>query len=85
MKNIQYPNACKDARGRLRVGAALGVSKDLPERAEELVAAGVDILVIDSSHGHSRGVLSSLEKVKRASPEYLLWQGMLPQPQEQKI
>jgi IMP dehydrogenase len=75
MKNIQYPNACKDARGRLRVGAALGVSKDLLERAEALIAAGVDILVIDSSHGHSRGVLSSLEKVKKSFPGVPLMAG----------
>lgn len=75
MKNIQYPNACKDARGRLRVGAALGVSKDLLERADALIAAGVDILVIDSSHGHSRGVLSSLEKVKKSFPAVPLMAG----------
>jgi len=75
MKNIQYPNACKDARGRLRVGAALGVSKDLLERAEALIAAGVDILVIDSSHGHSRGVLASLEKVKNSFPGVTLMAG----------
>ncbi|OGC85592.1 MAG: IMP dehydrogenase [candidate division Zixibacteria bacterium RBG_16_43_9] len=75
MKNIQYPNACKDARGRLRVGAALGVSKDLLERAEALIAAGVDILVIDSSHGHSRGVLASLEKVKNGFPGVPLMAG----------
>jgi IMP dehydrogenase len=75
MKNIQYPNACKDKRGRLRVGAALGVSKDLLERAEALIAAGVDLLVIDSSHGHSRGVLASLEKVKNGFPGVLLMAG----------
>jgi IMP dehydrogenase len=75
MKNIQYPNACKDARGRLRVGAALGVSSDLLERAEALIAAGVDILVIDSSHGHSRGVLASLEKVKNGFPGVPLMAG----------
>lgn len=75
MKNIQYPNACKDARGRLRVGSALGVSKDLLERTEALIAAGVDILVIDSSHGHSRGVLSSLEKVKKSFPAVPLMAG----------
>jgi len=75
MKNIQYPNACKDARGRLRVGAALGVSRDLLERAEALIAVGVDILVIDSSHGHSRGVLASLEKVKNGFPGVPLMAG----------
>jgi len=75
MKKIQYPNACKDERGRLRVGAALGVTKDLIERAEALVGAGVDILVIDSSHGHSRGVLSSLEKIKSRFPKVPLMAG----------
>jgi len=75
MKNIQYPVACKDKRGRLRVGAALGVSNDLLERAEALVDAGVDVLVIDSSHGHSKGVLSSIEKIKNKFPETHLMAG----------
>jgi IMP dehydrogenase len=75
MKNIQCPDACKDARGRLRVAAALGVTKDLLERAEALVEAGVDILVIDSSHGHSRGVMSSIERVKVKFPKVPLIAG----------
>ncbi len=75
MKNIQCPDACKDARGRLRVAAALGVSKDLLERAEAVVEAGVDILVLDSSHGHSRGVLSSIERVKVKFPKVPLIAG----------
>jgi len=75
MKNIQYPNACKDERGRLRVGAALGVTKDLIERAEALIDADVDILAIDSSHGHSKGVLSSIEKVKKRFPKVPLMAG----------
>ncbi|MCJ7578282.1 MAG: IMP dehydrogenase, partial [candidate division Zixibacteria bacterium] len=54
LKNIQYPNSCKDSRGRLRVGAAVGVAKDMMARASALVEAGVDLLVIDSSHGHSQ-------------------------------
>ncbi len=64
MKNIQYPSSCKDSRGRLRVGAALGVAKDMIARASALVDAGVDLLVIDSSHGHSQGVLDSVKKIK---------------------
>ena len=52
-KAIKYPNAAKDRLGRLRVGAAVGVSKDLLDRARELVRAKVDVLVLDSSHGHS--------------------------------
>jgi len=65
MKKIQYPMACKDSRGRLRVAAALGVSRDLDERAEALVAAGVDMLVVDSSHGHSQGVLETVARIKK--------------------
>ncbi len=65
MKKIQYPYACKDARGRLRVGAAVGVGADLEERAEKLVAAGVDILAVDSSHGHSVGVLKAVAYLKK--------------------
>ena len=56
-KAIKYPDAAKDHLGRLRVGAAIGVSKDMLDRARELVRAGVDVLVLDSSHGHSEGVL----------------------------
>src|ERR687897_2542715 len=56
-KAIKYPNASKDSLGRLRCGAAIGVAKDTLERAEALVAAGVDVLVVDTAHGHSQGVL----------------------------
>lgn len=69
MKKIQYPYACKDNLGRLRVGAAVGVSSDLEKRAEYLVNAGVDILVVDSSHGHSRGVLNAIETLKKKFPD----------------
>jgi IMP dehydrogenase len=68
MKKIQYPNACKDERGRLRVGAAVGVSSDLEKRAELLLNAGADILVIDSSHGHSAGVMRAMESLKKRFP-----------------
>lgn len=64
MKGIQYPQACKDNRGRLRVGAAVGAGDDLLERASALVSAGVDVLALDSSHGHSEGVLKAVEKIK---------------------
>ena len=67
-KAIKYPNAAKDRLGRLRVGAAVGVSKDLVERARELVRAKVDVLVLDSSHGHSQGVLDALRILKRKFP-----------------
>src|SRR5574341_799668 len=65
MKNIQYPASCKDKQGRLRVAAAVGVGKDLLERSGALVKAGVDILVLDSSHGHSKGVLDSCAVLKK--------------------
>lgn len=68
-KSINYPNACKDALGRLRVGAALGVGNELLERAKVLVEAKVDVLCLDSSHGHSKGVLDALRKLKGAFPE----------------
>ena len=63
-KRVKYPNAAKDDLGRLRVAAAIGVSADLMERTAALVAAGVDVLVLDSAHGHSQGILSALGKVK---------------------
>jgi IMP dehydrogenase len=66
-KMIKYPNACKDALGRLRVGAAIGVGRDALERAEALVAAHVDVLVIDTAHGHSQGVLQASASASRPS------------------
>lgn len=63
-KMTKYPNACKDDLGRLRVGAAVGASGDFIERAEALIAAKVDVLVIDSSHAHSRGVLDAVERLR---------------------
>jgi IMP dehydrogenase len=64
-KAIRYPMACKDALGRLRVGAALGVGEEALDRASALVAAHVDVLVIDSAHGHSRGVLETASAVRK--------------------
>jgi IMP dehydrogenase len=68
-KMIKYPSACKDALGRLRVGAAIGVGRDSIERAEALVAAHVDLLVIDTAHGHSQGVLDMVKRVRRQFPD----------------
>ncbi|MDI6739249.1 MAG: IMP dehydrogenase [Candidatus Edwardsbacteria bacterium] len=65
MKRRQYPNACKDGRGRLRVAAAIGASGDYLERAQALVDVGVDALVIDTAHGHSAGVLNAVKTVRR--------------------
>jgi inosine-5'-monophosphate dehydrogenase len=64
-KKIQYPNAAKDSQGRLRVGAALGVGGDTLERAEALIAEDVDVLVVDTSHGHSRMVIDGVAKLVR--------------------
>ena len=68
MKRIKYPNACKDHEGRLRVGAAVGVSGDLEERVRELVRVGVDVLILDSAHGHSENVIKAAEKIKSIAP-----------------
>ncbi len=67
-KAIKYPAAAKDALGRLRVGAAIGVTKDILDRSRELVRAKVDVLVLDSSHGHSQGVLDALRLVRKRFP-----------------
>jgi IMP dehydrogenase len=64
-KAVKYPNASKDSLGRLRCGAAIGVAKDTMERAEALVAAGVDVLVVDTAHGHSQGVLDMVKRVRQ--------------------
>lgn len=69
MKKIQHPNACKDERGRLRVAAAVGVGAELEERADKLVAAGADMLCVDSSHGHSQGILSAVTQLKKRHPK----------------
>src|SRR4029079_2603359 len=64
-KAIKYPNACKDSLGRLRCGAAIGTGKDGMARAEALVAANVDVLVVDTAHGHWQGVLDVVRRVRR--------------------
>jgi IMP dehydrogenase len=74
-KRIKYPNAAKDQQGRLRVGAAIGATGDFLERAQELVRAKVDILAIDSAHGHSTRVLEAIKQVKAKLPEIELVAG----------
>ena len=71
----KYPNACKDAMGRLRVGAAVGVGPDMMPRAEALLKAGADVIVIDTSHGHSGNVIRSVQKLKGAFPDLQLIAG----------
>jgi IMP dehydrogenase len=67
-KSTEHPNASKDDQGKLRVGAAVGVGPDNDERVELLVAAGVDVIVVDTAHGHSQGVLDRVKWVKRRFP-----------------
>ncbi|MGI6661098.1 MAG: IMP dehydrogenase [Bacillota bacterium] len=68
-KTRQYPNASKDDKGRLLAGACVGVGPGTVDRAKALVSAGVDVIVIDSAHGHSKGVLDTVEKIKEAFPD----------------
>lgn len=68
-KKEQFPDACKDSNGRLRVGAAVGVTTDSLERAQALANAHVDILIIDTAHGHSAGVLKMVKTIKTSLPE----------------
>jgi len=65
----RYPHACKDVMGRLRVGAAVGVGSDMEERTEALLKAGADVILIDTSHGHSKNVIDSIKVLKRAFKE----------------
>jgi len=74
-KKLKYPNAAKDAQGRLRVGAALGSSGDILERAQELMKKKVDVIAIDSAHGHHKGVMDAIAAVKREFPEVQLIAG----------
>ncbi|MGB8435853.1 MAG: IMP dehydrogenase [Burkholderiales bacterium] len=69
LKSSEYPNASKDAQGNLRVGAAIGVGEGTDERAAALVEAGVDVLVVDTAHGHAQGVLDRVKWVKRNFPK----------------
>ena len=68
-KKIQYPNSAKDERGRLLCGAAVGMGADLMPRVDALVKANVDVIVLDSAHGHSKGVMDALINVKEAYPQ----------------
>jgi len=74
-KKLKYPNAAKDSHGRLRVGAAIGATGDFLERAQELAKAKVDVLAIDSAHGHSNKVLDAVKIVKAKLPEVQLMAG----------
>ena len=79
MKDIdkvqKYPNACKDSKGRLRVGAAIGVGPEGEKRAAALLSAGVDVLVLDSAHGHSKNILNAVSAIKGSFPDCQLIAG----------
>jgi IMP dehydrogenase len=74
-KAVRYPNSAKDINGRLRAGAAVGVSNDMMDRVKELVSAKVDVIVLDSAHGHQINILKAVEKIKNAYPEISLIAG----------
>ena len=74
-KSIIYPNSAKDEQGRLLVGAAIGITKDMLNRAQTLLAAGADVLVVDTAHGHSQGVLDAVAKIKQNFPQCQLIAG----------
>ncbi len=74
-KAVRYPNAAKDSSGRLLCGAAIGVTNDCMERVEALVNAGVDVLVLDSAHGHSQNIIKKVQEVKAAYPNLPLIAG----------
>lgn len=72
---LNYPNACKDSKGRLRCGAAVGVGEDTLKRVKALVEAGVDVITVDSAHGHSKNVIETVKKIKKAYPNLNLIAG----------
>ncbi|MGO4792202.1 IMP dehydrogenase [Paenibacillus sp. 2KB_20] len=74
-KAIQFPRAAKDAQGRLLVGAAIGISKDTFERAEALVKAGVDVITVDSAHGHHINIIDSVRKLREVYPDLTIIAG----------
>ncbi len=74
-KAVKYPNSARDARGRLLCGAAVGATADVLDRVAALVEAGVDIVTLDSAHGHSKGIINAVAKVKAAYPELSLIAG----------
>ncbi|ALV23327.1 inosine-5'-monophosphate dehydrogenase [Mycoplasma sp. (ex Biomphalaria glabrata)] len=80
-KAIQYPNACKDDKGRLRVGAAIGANEEAILRAESLVVAGVDVIVVDSAHGHSINVIETVKKLRKLFPKLNIIAGNIVTPE----
>ncbi|MEI6286897.1 MAG: IMP dehydrogenase [Bacillota bacterium] len=83
-KTIKYPNAAKDQRGRLLVAAAVGVSTDLTERVAALIKSNVDIIVVDSAHGHSAGVIDAVRQIKANYPDIQVIAGNVATPEGTK-
>jgi IMP dehydrogenase len=81
LKRIQYPHAAKDSLGQLRVGAAVGIGVDTMERAEALIRAKVDVLVVDTAHGHSKRVLDTIKKIRAKYPKQELIAGNIGTPE----
>ncbi|KAJ3616454.1 hypothetical protein Zmor_011886 [Zophobas morio] len=81
---LEYPNACKDERGRLRVGAAVGVAPETIERVDALVKAGADFIVVDSAHGHSDGILRTVKEIRTKYPKLNLIAGNIVTPEAAK-
>jgi len=84
LKKKDKPNACKDEFGRLRVGAAVGVTGDIEERIDALVKAGVDVVTIDTAHGHSKGVIDTAARIKKAYPNLEMIVGNIATPEAAK-
>ena len=83
-KTMSYPNSCKDEHGRLRCGAAVGIGLDTMERVSALVNAGVDVITVDSAHGHSLGVINTVRQIKEAFPQLQVIGGNIVTPEAAK-
>ena len=83
-KTMSYPNSCKDEHGRLRCGAAVGIGADTMERVSALVNAGVDVITVDSAHGHSLGVINTVRQIKEAFPQLQVIGGNIVTPEAAK-
>ena len=83
-KTVSYPNSCKDEQGRLRCGASVGVGAETLDRVKALVEAGVDVVVVDSAHGHSMGVINTVRLVKEAYPQLQVIGGNIVTPEAAK-
>ena len=83
-KTMSYPNSCKDNQGRLRCGAAVGISEDTLARVSALVEAGVDVITVDSAHGHSLGVINTVRQIKETFPNLQVIGGNIVTPEAAK-